>query len=632
MIALVALPTLVIYVVITGLTLGYLQRESREQVEAEMTRLARNYAARFDGYLREAAAIADATANFIQNEPDLDQEKIYAQLSDNVTQLPFIYGAAMAFEPGSYKPVGELFCPYVYRDGDGLARMDVAAEAYDYTDGNWPWWSRPAKTSQSFWTDPYFDDGAGNILMVTYSAPFFRDGQFRGVTTVDIAIPNLNETVGTHIVGDERFYVLAPDGTYVYSFNTANIGLDAFAAAEQINRPDIADLVREIVSGRAGTRVIQGTKGAQSEGSTMWVFFAPIESAGWGFASSLDQATVLAPVRKRTLVGSSALAVTLALIIASIWFVSGRIVSPIIHLRDKALEIAAGDLDVRIDNTSNADEIGDLARAFNQMTADLRANVKDLADEQAARQKIERDLDLAREIQRGLLPAGPPNVPGFEIAGWNQPADKTGGDFYDWLELPDGRTAVCLADVTGHGIGPALIVAVCRAYIRAATSAEPLDLAKAIARVNDMLHQDTPDDRFVTAAIGIIDHDKSSMEFISAGQGPIFFYDAARRTVESWDADVLPLGVIDGVDVARAREIQFRPGDIMLLTTDGFFEWMNAEGKQYGTERLAEFLRIHHHMNGENLIRALHAEVLAHADGTPQDDDLTAVVVKRTDQ
>src|SRR5262249_38949686 len=110
--------------------------------------------------------------------------------------------------------------------------------------------------------------------------------------------------------------------------------------------------------------------------------------------------------------------------------------------------------------------------------------------------KIERDLDIAREIQRGLLPTDTPDTPGFEIEGWSKPADQTGGDYFDWMQLPDGGTLITLADVSGHGIGPALIVAVCRAYMRAAATGNGVALGTAISRVNDLLQMDIPDERF----------------------------------------------------------------------------------------------------------------------------------------
>ncbi len=324
---------------------------------------------------------------------------------------------------------------------------------------------------------------------------------------------------------------------------------------------------------------------------------------------------------------TAGLTLTLVLIVGCIWFVSGRLAAPIIRLRGKVLEIAGGNLDARVEGIDRDDEIGELAKSFNQMTADLRAHVDHLAAERATREKIERDLDLAREIQRGLLPKGELNVPGFEIAGWNQAADKTGGDYFDWLELPDGRTIITLADVTGHGIGPALIVAVCRAYMRASTSTGQPELGAALTRVNDLLHADIPEERFVTAAVGVLDAEHKSMTMVSAGQAPLLFYEAATGTVHSWDADDLPLGVVGGLTFDAAREIDFQPGDVLVLTTDGFFEWPDESGRQFGTDGLVSFVKEHHALEPHVFIEQLHTAVRAHGAGA-QPDDLTAVIIR----
>lgn len=244
--------------------------------------------------------------------------------------------------------------------------------------------------------------------------------------------------------------------------------------------------------------------------------------------------------------------------------------------------------------------------------------------------KIERDLDVAREIQRGLLPKEAPNTPGFEVVGWSKPADQTGGDYFDWMDLPGGRTLITLADVSGHGIGPALIVAVCRAYMRATAGGSDVALGQALSRVNDLLEMEIPSGRFVTAVVGVLSPDENEMSLLSAGHGPLLFFRAKTRTIESWIADDLPLGIMPNLSFEAARHVRFEPGDALVLATDGFFEWANAAGEQYGTRRLEAFVAAHAHEPPEELIAKLHAAVIAHAAGCAQPDDLTMVVIKRS--
>ena len=379
----IALPTLVIYVVVIGLMMAHLRTEARADVETEMTRLAGNYAARFDAAFREAAAVATATARFIETAPDLTQEQLFTQLRANVELNPLVYGAAIAFEPGSFKAPDTLFCPYVYRGPDGLVAMDITRDVLDwYGDDKWQWWHVPKRTGEMLWTDPYFDEGAGNALMVTWSAPFFQDGRFRGVATVDIRLATLQEQIGGQIVSDRDFAILTRNGRYVASTIQARImDRTIFQLAEALGRPDMAAAARRMVSGRPGVEILDAWQALEG---TQWVFYAPIESTGWTFAAIVPERLALAGVRQRTTQASVALGATLVLIIGSIFFVSARIARPISKLQTKVRQVADGDLDVRVEGITSRDEIGDLADSFNRMTGHLKDHVERLGPARAA--------------------------------------------------------------------------------------------------------------------------------------------------------------------------------------------------------------------------------------------------------
>ena len=261
---------------------------------------------------------------------------------------------------------------------------------------------------------------------------------------------------------------------------------------------------------------------------------------------------------------------------------------------------------------------------------DRNANLLGKLAEQAERERdrLTRDLEIAREIQRSLLPKTTPTIPGYQIAGWSEAADETGGDYFDWLELSDGRLVVSIADASGHGMGSALMVTACRAYFRAATNVD-VAIEQAVARVNDLIALDMPTNRFVTLALCMLDPQKHALNLFSAGHGPILFYRACGRGVIVSGADGLPLGMFRPMIASESRVLNFDPGDLLLLLTDGFFEWENPESEQFGVERVQEFIVGRCHLEPIEFIKALHQEVLAFARGTVQADDLTAVVIKR---
>jgi serine phosphatase RsbU (regulator of sigma subunit) len=299
-----------------------------------------------------------------------------------------------------------------------------------------------------------------------------------------------------------------------------------------------------------------------------------------------------------------------------------RFSAPIESLVDESEQISQGNLEPGQAVASEIAEIRSLAEAHDTMRESLKSVIK--------LEKLERDLDIARGIQLGLLPKESPNTPGFEIAGWNRPADKTGGDYFDWLTLPDGQTLFTLADVTGHGIGPALIVAVYRAYMRASAADGKVDLSEVVRRVNDLLCADMPEGRFITAALGIISPAASRVQLLSAGQAPMLFFESSTNTIHNWDADDLPLGVADGVDFGDGRQISFLSGDILVLTTDGFFEAVNAADEQFGIQAVERFIREHHRLSPDDFIHQLYRQVEAHVAGQQQADDLTALVIKKS--
>ena len=243
-------------------------------------------------------------------------------------------------------------------------------------------------------------------------------------------------------------------------------------------------------------------------------------------------------------------------------------------------------------------------------------------------ERVNHDLDSARTIQQGLFPKKLPDLGEFDLAGWNQPADETGGDYFDWQELPDGRVAISLADATGHGIAPALVSTSCRAYARASLlGANGHD--GVLDRLNGLLAEDLPSNRFLTFAVIFLDPSNSNVQILSAGHGPILWYKRASDSIESLDAQGIPLGMIPGIEYGAATDGVLAPGDILALATDGFFEWEDPSGEQFGIPRMEAVVKENRDASAEEIITKLRSAVEEFCQGTKQMDDLTAVVLRR---
>lgn len=242
--------------------------------------------------------------------------------------------------------------------------------------------------------------------------------------------------------------------------------------------------------------------------------------------------------------------------------------------------------------------------------------------------QLKEHLQVARRIQRATLPSELPQIAGYEFFGWSEPADETGGDTFDFVELDGGReVAIMIADASGHGIGPALAIAQLQAMAHLSWRHERDPLA--VARVlNERMVAQLPDGRFVTAWFGVLDHTTGKLRMISSGQDPQLVYRAATGRVERLPTDTVPLGILDGLDGDGCRGIELQLGDTLLLASDGIAETA-FDGEQFGVERLAEVLRANNGRTSKEITDAVRLAVGEFSHDLAAADDRTVVVVQR---
>jgi sigma-B regulation protein RsbU (phosphoserine phosphatase) len=252
-----------------------------------------------------------------------------------------------------------------------------------------------------------------------------------------------------------------------------------------------------------------------------------------------------------------------------------------------------------------------------------------LLDEYVLKQKMERDLLLARQIQMSALPQQMPPLAGYELAAWSKPADQTGGDIYDSVMLGEQRLALLMADATGHGIGPALSVTQFRAMARMGLALGS-DLGELMDKINLQLKTDLPAGRFVTAFVGILDSSEHRIHYHSGGQAPLLHYHADEGRAEWLEASAPPLGILARLPWIAPPPIDMEPGDLFALISDGFFEYANSTGEQFGQHRVGEVLCSGGGESLEKVLSNLCASVQAFAGSTPQEDDMTVLLVRRS--
>ncbi|WP_438015334.1 SpoIIE family protein phosphatase [Sorangium sp. So ce315] len=255
-----------------------------------------------------------------------------------------------------------------------------------------------------------------------------------------------------------------------------------------------------------------------------------------------------------------------------------------------------------------------------------------LLEERMIKIKLEHDLTIARDIQQNILLRRLPRCPGYSLSAFSKPADDTGGDIYDVIRLDERSDAppllLLLADAAGHGIGPALSITQFRAMLRIGLRLSA-DMDALMHHINHQLIEDLPNDRFITAFLGILDPTTHQLRYHAAGQGPLLHYRAAEGQVVWRDPSTVPLGMFKDLDLPQTPPLVMAPGDLLVLLTDGFYEYQDAAGQVFGKERVGDLIHRLHARPTSDILGALLAEVRRFAGSAKQIDDLTALLVKR---
>jgi serine phosphatase RsbU (regulator of sigma subunit) len=255
--------------------------------------------------------------------------------------------------------------------------------------------------------------------------------------------------------------------------------------------------------------------------------------------------------------------------------------------------------------------------------------IRDITERKRAERELrehEEQFLVARDIQQRLFPKGPPVLPGFEVAGASHPAALTGGDYYDYLPMLHGRLGVVLGDVTGHGVGPAMIMAEARAYLRILASRRE-DPGEILTLANHVIAEDMGD-RFVTLLLARLDPRSRTLVYSSAGHPAAYVLAAAGTIKARLPRTGMALGLQPDTLYPTSPEIPLLPGDLLLFITDGIEESSPDETQLFGADRVLEVVREHRHQPAQQIVNAMYQAARAFSRGTPQQDDLTAVVIK----
>ena len=494
-----------------------------------------------------------------------------------------------------------------------------------------PSWYERVRQGRDLVLEPPHPGALTGEPIVTVAAPVFGPrGEILGAAAIDVPVGDLLGTASEDPGKPTHVLIVDPSGDAAAgpSMRIAAERQDGsiVARGERVlatEAPGLDEVLNDMVAGRSGVRQVR-YKGED----TLWAY-ANIDQIDTHLAFVVPYRDVIADAleaqtyvidtlaRQRTLL-LVALAVFVPLLIGLSIFASRAVTRPLNQLAKAARRLAAGDFAAHTDIRSG-DELEELGRLFNAMAPQLFASIR-----------MRDSLALAQELQRNLLPHGPPDIAGLDIAGVSLYCDETGGDYYDFLPLPElgpDKVAVMIGDVAGHGISAALLMTTARALLRS-RQLHPGKLAEVVGQVNAQLCSDSHAGRFMTLFLAVLDVGQRTIHWVGAGHDPGLIFDPLGDTVQSIDGQDIPLGVDPDWSYHEHSHTGWNPGTVLLIGTDGISETRNPAGEMFGRDAVFALIRANAHRSAADITQSVTDALATFRAGTPQRDDVTLVVVK----
>jgi sigma-B regulation protein RsbU (phosphoserine phosphatase) len=532
-----------------------------------------------------------------------------------------VHGGAIAWVPADG---GKGRALYYHRAGPGrLEPRDLASDAYRYWDRDW--FRDALGAGQPQWTEPYRDTGASEAWMVTFSVPFGAPGAPAGVVTADVLLERLDAIVEGIELGRRGFGVVVSRSGHIVAASHGQRVDHAATLLEQA-RPEarawLEPVSRKVQAGEPGFARVE------RQGQPFRLTYRPLRRAGWTLATLYAEDELLAGVSRLRVVQASLAVVGLGLLALVVVVLSRRLTRPISALAASADTIARGDLEAPLPPVESRDEVGALARAFHHMRDSLQDYIRNLQETTAAKERLEGELRVARRIQVAMLPeptAGGP-AEGYELGATLVPARQVGGDLFDHFR--DGSRVFFLAgDVSGKGVGAALFMARAKAVFEAVAAREA-DPGAVLDAVNRGLCRENEAGMYVTAVAGDLDLATGELAFAIAGHDPPVLVPADSAPVQLTAEGGRVLGLIEVSDFPVNRVV-LKPGDAIVLFTDGVSEAQDAAGGFFGIDRIVTTVASRRLAAAPALTAGLLEAVRSFAGEAPQSDDITILTLRR---
>ena len=581
---------------------------------------------RMDLVLRAVEEMPEGLAFTLEKIP-LSESELLSLLGILVEKNPDVYGSTAAFEPYAFSGKKTCFAPYFFKPEGKLQFRYLACDSYRYFSRDW--YSIPKEQKRPSWNEPYYDKGGGNIIMATYSVPFFYEGRetvkFRGVVTADISLSWLQEVVSSIRTGQTGYaFLLTGNGTFLTNPD-GNIIMNKTIFALAKGNAALEKIGEEMISGKSGFVPVKGVLA----GKEYWIAYAPMSTTRWSLGVIFPQDEVMADVihLQHVVWFLGIMGILFVLIVTAL--ITHSIVRPLRALASASEVIAEGNLDVNLPAVKGRDEVGTLTASFQNMATSLKKYIADLTRTTAEKERIESELSVAREIQMDMLKhVFPPfpDIPEFDIYAVIKPARAVGGDLYDFFFMDDDHLCFTIGDVAGKGVPASLMMAVTQTLIETHGTGG-LDPGKILERVNKHISKDNPSCMFVTLFMGVLNIRTGKLTYCSGGHNPPVLLSLKGKIGPLELTGGIPLGLEEAFTFGH-RTILLEKGDTLFLYTDGVTEAMNGEGQFFTEERLEQVLKDLRNLPISEMAAGVMKEIDAFVGTAPQADDITMLVLR----
>lgn len=542
---------------------------------------------------------------------------------------PEMSGITIAFKPFGYAAEKRYHTFYYSKKRGEIELLEDGSRTSHYFTSDW--YQIPKELKQAVWSEPYYDVGGGDMLMATYSVPFWGSesdaSEFMGVVAADVSLTWLQNIVSAVKILETGYaFLITNTGTIVtHPDRDVIMNESIFSVAEAFGDTHLREVGKTMIRGESGFEYFKGPYA----GKDWWVSFAPLRSSGWSLCTVFPDDELMADVTRlnRTVLflGITGLVGLLVVIV----LIARSITRPLSALSKVTETIATGDLDAQLPSIKTRDEVGRLAESIGHMTASLKQYIDDLTRECTMRERIESELQIARAIQMGILKKTFPAFPDrskFDIFAMIEPAREVGGDLYDFFFVDDHNLCMVIGDVSGKGVPAALMMAVTRTLIKARASTV-LSPDEVLNIVNNELAEDNDSAMFVTLFMGILNIHTGEITYCNAGHNYPFLVRPNGEVKEIETVNGMALGVMEDFPYETGK-IMLTRGDIFYLYTDGVNEAMNVHDEQFSEDRIQSDLARLKNNSIQQITDGVMDSVKAFSQGMPQSDDITMLILK----